>query len=140
MGTKAARKQNKKLKLCILLLANAVVAYAIYNAGTAEKDTPFLQAIAGNTVSGFFKSESSKNCSTARARSTEKGLVTGILYSENNSSIVIDGQVLHEGDSIYGITIAKIHKDKVEFETANIERWTQRLHERPNPAFSTNTH
>jgi len=50
--------------------------------------------------------------------------VTGIVYStEQPSSIIIEGRILHEGDTIYGATVARISENGVEF-SAGDKRWT----------------
>ncbi len=51
--------------------------------------------------------------------------ITGILYSEDNPSAIIGGEIAKEGDIIDGVKVVKIHKDMVEFEK-NGEKWTQR--------------
>ena len=58
------------------------------------------------------------------------GLVRGILYSKTKPSIVIDDKrkIVYEGNTIRGVTIVKIHKDKVEF-AKNDQRWTQKVGE-----------
>ena len=38
------------------------------------------------------------------------------LYGESGRSVVIDDEILYEGDTILGVTIKKINKDSVEFE------------------------
>ena len=50
----------------------------------------------------------------------QHGVVTGILYIPEDSSAVIDSQIVHEGDTIYGATIVKIEKLQVEFERDGI--------------------
>jgi len=62
---------------------------------------------------------------------TPSGMIEGILYASNGSSVVINGQVLEEGDVISGITIVKISRDKVEFEKDKTH-WTQRVREAPS--------
>jgi hypothetical protein len=52
--------------------------------------------------------------------------LTGILYSEDNPSVVIDGKIVKEGDIINGIKVVKIHKDGVEFEKKG-KKWTQQV-------------
>jgi len=61
------------------------------------------------------------------------GLVKSIVYSTDMSSAVIsdNNNILHEENTIHGVTIVKIHKDKVEF-AKNDQRWTQ-VGETPNP-------
>ena len=62
------------------------------------------------------------------------GLVESILYSKDLPSTVIsdNNKILHEENTIYGVTIVKIHKDKVEF-AKNGQSWTQKVGETPNP-------
>jgi hypothetical protein len=50
--------------------------------------------------------------------------VTGILYSEDNPTALIGHQIVHEGDAVDGVSVIKIHKNKVEF-AKNGRRWTQ---------------
>lgn len=69
--------------------------------------------------------------------SNQKGVVRGILYTGEYSSVIIDNQILEEGDTIYGTTIEKIYPKKVEF-AKNEKKWSQRICEHPDPAW-TNT-
>ena len=61
------------------------------------------------------------------------GLVRGILYSETKPSVVLGDKrkIAYEEDTIQGVTIVKIHKDKVEF-AKNDQRWTQKVGQTPN--------
>jgi hypothetical protein len=63
-------------------------------------------------------------------RTPPRGLVTGIVRSQDSSTAVIGTHVVREGDTIDGITIVKIHDDRVEFEKAG-QRWTQTLNQPP---------
>jgi len=58
------------------------------------------------------------------------GVVTGILYSKDDPSAVIDGQIVHEGDTIHGAEVVKIHRDKIEFEKSR-KKWMQKVQEKP---------
>jgi hypothetical protein len=62
------------------------------------------------------------------------GLVKSIVYSKDLASAVIsdNNNVLHEKNKIHGVTIVKIHKDKVEF-AKNGQNWTQKVGQAPNP-------
>ncbi len=53
-------------------------------------------------------------------------IVKGILYSEDNPSAVIGNQIVHEGETIRGVSVIKISQDSVEFEM-NGKRWTQKV-------------
>jgi type II secretory pathway component PulC len=52
----------------------------------------------------------------AEAAKSGRMVVKGILYSDDKPSAIIDTQIVHEGDKIYGATVVKINKDSVEFE------------------------
>jgi hypothetical protein len=53
-----------------------------------------------------------------------KFLVTGIIFStEQPSSVIIDGHILHEGDTIYGATVAKITEQYAELSRAD-KKWS----------------
>jgi hypothetical protein len=56
--------------------------------------------------------------------------VTGILYSEDKPAALIGHQIVHEGDAVDGVSIIKVHKDKVEF-AKNDKTWEQRIGEPP---------
>jgi len=58
------------------------------------------------------------------------GMVVGIVYSDEPSAVV-DREIVHEGNTIHGVKVVKIHKDKVEFES-KWNRWTQRVEEQPS--------
>jgi hypothetical protein len=62
------------------------------------------------------------------------GVVTGIMYAEEKSSVTINGKIVHEEETIDGVKVVKIYRDKVEFE-ANDNRWTQRVRQQPNHAW-----
>lgn len=65
-------------------------------------------------------------------RKNEKGVVKGILYTGIDSSVMVDNQVLKEGDTIYGAEIVKIYPKKVEFRK-NGKCWSQKICEKPDP-------
>lgn len=70
---------------------------------------------------------------TAKPKSEVIGLVSSILYSEDNPSIILGNKVIkHQGDTIYGIVIEKVYKDRVDF-VKNGKKWTQKIRETPGP-------
>ena len=72
---------------------------------------------------------------TAKPKPEVFGRVQGIMYSEDKASIILGNRgIVHEGDIIRGVAIAKIHKDRVEF-IKNEKRWTQKVGEAPDPAW-----
>lgn len=56
------------------------------------------------------------------------GVVTGIVYSADKPSTVIDGKIVREGDTIHDVKVVKIHRDNVEFEK-NGKVWKQKVRE-----------
>ncbi|MHC4426796.1 MAG: hypothetical protein ACYSYV_11975, partial [Planctomycetota bacterium] len=92
----------------------------------------------GDTVDEFINDYLAANpnrgspVSFPETRIPPRGLVTGIARSDDRSSAIIGTQIVREGQSIHGIKVVKIHKDKVEFEK-NGKRWTQGLNEAPGP-------
>ena len=70
-----------------------------------------------------------------RKPSPATGLITAILYTIGGSSVVIDDQILYEGDKIHGVGIIKINQDTVEFAKGN-HLWTQRINQTPPPVWT----
>lgn len=61
-----------------------------------------------------------------------RGRVNGIIYAMEDSSALIDDQVLKEGDVVADeVRVLKINKDTVEF-IKNGQVWTQGIGQRPN--------
>ena len=67
------------------------------------------------------------------AGKADRGLITAILYGVENSSVVVDNEIVSEGDTIYGVKVVRIHKDQVEF-TKDSTTWIQKIHQ-PPPAW-----
>ncbi len=44
------------------------------------------------------------------------GLVSGIMYSEDNPCVVIRGKVAYEGDEVDGYKILRIYNNEVELQ------------------------
>jgi len=55
-------------------------------------------------------------------------VVTGILYSEDKASAVINGSIVCEGEEIFGITVIRIDSRNVTFQKGD-KTWTQRVQE-----------
>ena len=62
------------------------------------------------------------------------GMVEGVIYSMDTPSALIDGQVVKEGQKIYGVRVTGISKNEVKFESSS-RSWQQRVRQRPNPAW-----
>ena len=63
------------------------------------------------------------------------GKITGIFYSDDNPSAIVEGEVVYQGDMIRGVKVVKIHRDRVEFEK-NGKVWSQWVQEEPKPNWS----
>jgi len=59
-----------------------------------------------------------------------RGLVTGIVYSADKPSAVIDRKIVHDGDVMYGTTVVKIYQDSVKFSKKS-RNWEQKVQEPP---------
>jgi hypothetical protein len=58
------------------------------------------------------------------------GMVTGIVYSADKPSAIIDHKIVHEGDVIHGATVVKIYRDSVKFSKKN-KNWEQKVQQAP---------
>ena len=58
------------------------------------------------------------------------GLVTGIVYSADKPSAIVDRKMVHEGDVIHGATVVKIYQDKVKFSEKG-KNWEQKVQQAP---------
>lgn len=63
-----------------------------------------------------------------------RGRIDGILFSCDEPSVLIDGQVVKEGDEIYGTKVVEIDQNIVTFEK-NGRQWRQRVRQRPDQAW-----
>ena len=126
MGKMPPEKIKKRAKICLLLLSYLVVANAGYNFWTAPKNTPICKSL--TTFAPYDLWTSRKNTVS------KPGTIVGILCNEDNPSALIVSEIVHEGESIHGVKIVKIYKDKVQFEKKG-KRWTQTLREQPNFAW-----
>ncbi len=90
--------------------------------------------IAIAAVTGYYFWTARENTTVVESVTVEPGMVSGIMYAEENPSAVIGHGIVLEGDAIDDVNVVKIHKDKVEFEK-NGRRWTQRVGQLPNGAW-----
>ena len=72
---------------------------------------------------------------TVKKATSVESVVTGITYAEEDPSAVVGYDIVHEGDTIRGVKVVKIYRDKVEFEKDG-ERWTQGVQEKRHRAWS----
>jgi hypothetical protein len=110
-----------------LFLANLFVLIATYNVWTSEK-VSFTEAIAPGSVIrhvfGVIKN-------TDENQRTKVGMVTGIIYSAEDSAVLLNGEIVCEGSVVRGVRIVKIHRNKVEFEK-NGRVWYQGVMTKPD--------
>lgn len=85
---------KRKVQFCLLLVANIIVLALVYN----------LWASDGGALP------------TWEFLTTNRGVVTGIMYDPENPCAIIGGEVVHEGETIGGYRVIKIHRDRVELE------------------------
>jgi len=60
------------------------------------------------------------------------GVVTAILYCEDAPTVLIEDQMLHEGDTIHEVKVLDISAEMVLFEKQG-ERWEQKVQEPAKP-------
>jgi hypothetical protein len=60
------------------------------------------------------------------------GVVTAILYCEEDPTVLIEDQILHKGDMIHEVKISNINTDKVQFNKQG-QRWEQKVQEPAKP-------
>lgn len=85
-------------------------------------------------IAGYYGSTSSatgKTKTSSELPESKYGIVTGILYSQDNPVAIIAGEILHEGDTVENVKLVKIYTDQVEFERKG-KRWMQDVNEEPN--------
>ncbi len=84
---------SKKVKFLLLLVVNVVVWIVVYNIWAGEGRIP---------VWGFL--------------TANRGMVTGIMYNQENPCAIVCGEVVHEGDTVEGYRVVEIRSEEVEFE------------------------
>jgi len=60
-----------------------------------------------------------------------QGVVTGIVYSEDRPSAIIDGRIVYERDTILRVRVVKIHRDRVDFVKGG-RQWSQEVRQTPS--------
>ena len=131
---------ERKSTLSWLSAAVAVVAvmagYYLYTEGktTAAHGTEVKIIAARGTRGKTIAARGTKRKTIAARELSPYGVITGIIYAEEKSSATINGKVVHEAETIDGVKVVKIYRDKVEFEE-NKNRWTQRVRQQPNHAW-----
>jgi hypothetical protein len=104
---------------------NDILAKYEFGAISLEKQKRYALTVGLPELEGKLK----ENVLAAKPKPTH-GVITGIVYAEEDPSAIIDGQIVHEGDRIHNVTVVKIHRDKIEFEKKN-KKWKQTVQETP---------
>jgi hypothetical protein len=112
------------------LLGADEVEQQIKNNVTKQVDEFINDYLAANPQ-GLAEGRKSKDDSRPSAAESTRGLVAGVLYSDDPATI-IGTRILKVGDTIHGVTVVRILKGRVEFEK-NGRRWTQRVGQTPSP-------
>jgi len=60
-----------------------------------------------------------------------RGVVTGIVYSEDRPSAIIDGRIVYERDTILRVRVVKIHRNRVDFVKGG-QQWSQEVRQTPS--------
>jgi hypothetical protein len=89
----SASGPSKKVKFLLLLVVNVVVWIVVYNIWAGEAQIPLWEFL-----------------------TTNRGMVTGIMYNQENPCAIVQGEVVHEGDTVRGYKVVKIRREEVEFE------------------------
>jgi hypothetical protein len=103
-----SKKFGRKVLFCLLFVAIVFVFIIAHSKAGVDKKDPFLQNEAFNSV----------------------GVVKGILHNGNNPTVLIGIELFHEGETVAGATVVKIHKDRVDFKKDGFS-WTQCVMEKP---------
>ena len=102
MKTNEPQKKESKLKIfskfCLLLAANIIVFIWVYNSWASPTGIPDLKL-------SLFK----------QSRPTNR-VVSGILYDEDNPSVLIGSNIVHEGGIVDDYKVITIYPHKVELE------------------------
>jgi len=80
-----------KMQFLLLLLSNVIVFALVYHLWTGGKS---------NWVWDYL--------------TVNRSMVTGIMYNTENPCAIICGKVVHEGDTVNGYRVVRIHRTKVE--------------------------
>ncbi|UCF43597.1 MAG: hypothetical protein JSV99_01320 [Planctomycetota bacterium] len=99
----SASKPSKKVKFLLLLVVNVVVWIVVYNIWAGEGRIPVWEFLTAN-----------------------RGMVTGIMYNQENPCAIVSGEVVHEGDTAGGYRVVEIRREEVEFEKDG-ETFTKRV-------------
>lgn len=141
-GVSPARQKAMVVLVPVMFIGMALAFYKVLGGGPGETTVPkifkpsnVIAAAAASTIDWQIPAAypttlrdpmQFKQVATPTPDETGKLTIKGILYSQENPSVIIGIEILHEGDKVSGATIVKINKDSVEFEM-NGKKWTQKV-------------
>lgn len=132
----AERKSTLSWLSAAIAVVAVMVGYYLYTEGktTTAHGTERKTIAACGTKRKTAAAHGTKGKTIAARELSPYGVITGIIYAEEKSSATINGKIAHEAETIDGVKVIKIYRDKVEFEENN-NRWTQRVRQQPNHAW-----
>ena len=116
---KGVSSTRKIRRFCLLLVACVVVWTLVYDLWAGEESNRFWTT----RMADIFK----MNVFKTNILTTNKGLVTGIIYNAENPSAIVCGEVVREGESINGYKVVEIYKQEVVLEK-NGRSFTAQVH------------
>ena len=122
-------KKRKTFKICLLFLVNIIVLNVAYSFWAAEENTPIWEAAKSNNLICVLWTKA-KDTVLPKSFTNKCLMVTGILHTDGNSSALIGGRLVKEGDTLYGAKVVRINKTTVEFQKDD-RRWKQGVMEQP---------
>jgi len=125
VATETSPKRFAVAQSRISEVKNDILAKGEFEAIRLEKLKRYALTVGLPELEGKLK----ENVLAAKPKPT-RGVITGIVYAEENPSAIIDGKIVHEGDRIHNVKVVKIHRDKIEFEKKN-KKWKQTVQEAP---------
>ncbi len=123
---KTMSRAKRRPLMCLLILANLIVFNAAYGLYAAEEGTPIWKVVLrDNVVCTVWQM-----CPVSGLNNS-KGVVTGILCNDNNPTVLIDNELVHEGEFIHGVEVVRVEPRQVHFRKNDVE-WTQQVGGNPH--------
>ncbi len=144
-GVSPARQKAMVVLVPVMFIGMVLAFYKVLGGGEGETPGPNVITPSNNTTAAAssaidwkipelypttlrdpmqFKKE--EVTPTDTPKKTEEIIIKGIIFSEEDPSVIIGIDILHEGDKVSGATIVKINQNSVEFEM-NGKKWTQKV-------------
>ncbi|NIP23223.1 MAG: hypothetical protein GWN67_10260 [Phycisphaerae bacterium] len=148
-GVSAARQKATVVLVPVMFIGMILAFYKVLGGGSGSGETPGPKVITPSNTTAtassaidwkipelypttlrdpmlFKKPEVTPTTNDPDKTTTEEIEIKGIIFSEDNPSVIIGIDILHEGETVSGATIVKINRNSVEFEK-NGKKWTQKV-------------